>query len=251
MQEFTAPIDGVYKLEVWGGQGRCSHGGGKGGYSVGYINLNYPNSLFVCVGAGTNYVDDTSYHYNGGGGSVYSGGGASHIATTDHGELYNYSEYRDEVAIVAGGGGGGERFAGGVGGGATGGDGGMTELDGTGYVTGMQTGIQSKGGSQSIGGSSGRYSTTEYGQDGTFGRGGHGYLTTGKDSGGGGGGGWYGGGGIGYVGGGGGGSGHINTTLITNGVTIAGDQTFPSPNGGTETGHGGNGYCIITWQQLP
>ncbi|WP_036886919.1 glycine rich domain-containing protein, partial [Segatella albensis] len=49
----------------------------------------------------------------------------------------------------------------------------------------------------------------------------------------------------------GGGSGHINTTLITNGATIAGDQTFPSPSGGTETGHTGNGYCIITWQQLP
>ena len=44
-----------------------------------------------------------------------------------------------------------------------------------------------------------------------------------------------------------GGSGYINTTLITNGATIAGDQTFPSPNGSTEIGHSGDGYAIISW----
>ena len=39
--------------------------------------------------------------------------------------------------------------------------------------------------------------------------------------------------------------------LITNGETIVGDQTFPSPSGGTETGHEGDGYAIIIWRQLP
>ena len=44
----------------------------------------------------------------------------------------------------------------------------------------------------------------------------------------------------------GGGSGHIGI-MLTNGATIAGDQTFPKPKGGTETGHSGDGYAIISW----
>jgi len=27
----------------------------------------------------------------------------------------------------------------------------------------------------------------------------------------------------------------------------AGNEVMPSPTGGTETGHSGNGYCKITW----
>lgn len=67
---------------------------------------------------------------------------------------------------------------------------------------------------------------------------------------GGGGGGYYGGGGGGKngsldrYGGGGGGSGYIGG--VTNGQTIAGNQSFTAPGGGTETGHSGNGYARIT-----
>ena len=244
MQTFTAPIDGVYKLEVWGAQGNY---GGKGGYSIGYKTLNTSNNLYVCIGQCPWSSPSLDYSYNGGGGGDMRGGGASHIAISNRGELYNYFGYENEVLLVAGGGGGSERFAGGVGGGITGGDGSLFNTDNTGY----SIAVQSKGGSQLTGGSAGRPNGRDSGgQSGTFGRGGHGYIDPGEDQGAGGGGGWYGGGGINFVGSAGGGSGHINATLITNGVTIAGDQTFPSPSGGTETGHERDGFCIITWQQL-
>ena len=35
-----------------------------------------------------------------------SGGGATHIATTNRGILYDYKDYRDEIVMVAAGGGG-------------------------------------------------------------------------------------------------------------------------------------------------
>ena len=42
-------------------------------------------------------------YYDGGG----SGGGATHIATTNRGVLSNYQSYKSDILIVAGGGGGG------------------------------------------------------------------------------------------------------------------------------------------------
>jgi len=76
----------------------------------------------------------------------------------------------------------------------------------------------------------------------------------------GGGGGWYGGGAS--SGCGGGGSGYVYTSstasqypsgcllnssyYLSNAQTIAGDQSFPAPDGGSETGHSGNGYARIT-----
>jgi len=76
---------------------------------------------------------------------------------------------------------------------------------------------------------------------------------------GGGGGGWF-GGAYGYGGGGTGGSGYVLTAssykpsgyklgseyYLTDAQTIAGNQSFPAPGGGTETGHSGNGYARIT-----
>ena len=47
---------------------------------------------------------------------------------------------------------------------------------------------------------------------------------------------------------GGGGSGYVNTKLLNNNAeTIAGNQTFLSPSGTSETGHAGNGAALITW----
>jgi len=83
---------------------------------------------------------------------------------------------------------------------------------------------------------------------------------------GGGGGGWYGGGAAysdsstSYVNYSGGGSGFVYTSTatvpsgysvpttyqLTNAVTTAGNSSFPSTSGGTETGHSGNGYIKIT-----
>lgn len=74
-----------------------------------------------------------------------------------------------------------------------------------------------------------------------------------------GGGGWY-GGGAGWPAGGG--SGYVYTAssatnypsgcllnsshYLSNAQTIAGNQSFPAPGGGNETGHSGNGYARIT-----
>ena len=40
---------------------------------------------------------------------------------------------------------------------------------------------------------------------------------------------------------------HYSGNVFTNTVMKAGNETMPSPTGGTETGHRGNGYCKITW----
>ena len=74
-------------------------------------------------------------------------------------------------------------------------------------------------------------------------------LTTEAEAGGGG---YFGGGGGGRngsdpdykYGGGGGGSGYIGG--VTNASTKAGNTSFTSTSGGTETGHSGNGYARIT-----
>jgi len=222
--------------------------GGKGGYSYG--NYNGGGNLYVCVGRQGDYY--SAYNGGMGGNRGQCGGGATHIATSDRGELKNYESYQSEVLLVAGGGGGAnDTGMGGVGGGVNGGSGETTQYMNSGDLNGATGGTQNSGGTYS-----GSMNLDGLGQvsviSGSFGQGGQGYISMNdQDYGGGGGGGWYGGGGTPYSGCGGGGSGHINTTLITNGATVAGDQTFPSPSGGTETGHSGNGYCIITWQQLP
>ena len=254
MQEFTAPVDGVYKLEVWGAQGgykEADYRGGKGGYSIGYKNFSASNNLYVCVGSkGNGYSGVTGGNggYNGGGkggnGSPVNyyfvggggGGGATHIAISDRGVLKNYKDYQQELLLVAGGGGGGaanvSKF--GVGGGLNGGN------------------AYSNNDVYTITGAS---QNTGY----AFGQGQDGISKTrspncGAEGNGGGGGGFYGGPASQETEefsdcGGAGGSGYVGSVI--NGETIAGDQTFPSPNGGTETGHSGDGYCIITWQQLP
>lgn len=61
-----------------------------------------------------------------------------------------------------------------------------------------------------------------------------------------GGGGWYGGGGGCFAGAGGGGSSYIGYSALIDGNTIAGNTSMPSPSGSTETGHAGEGECIIT-----
>ena len=139
-QEFVTPYTGVYKLEVFGAAGgdQVSNGyygkdalGGRGGYSVGYLNLTKDQVLYVYVGGKgenvSNQVVNQKGGYNGGaGGSSYSdtasndewteinnntiyiapGGGATHIATVNRGTLNTYYSNREDVLIAAGGGGG-------------------------------------------------------------------------------------------------------------------------------------------------
>lgn len=230
VQTFTAPSATTYKLEIWGAKG--SGQGGNDGYSKGTMTLTAGRNLYICVGQYGGGGRSVEYYYNGGGGGDAAGGGATHIATTNRGELYNYLNYKGEIVMVAGGGGGGERFRGGYGGGTTGGDAGMTELDSEHYTITAQ----SRGGTQTAGGAEGASSYGK-GKPGTFGRGGIGNSDGHLDWGAGGGGGWYGGGGIGHVGAAGGGSGYLNTSLIQNASMI---------NGACD----GSAQALFTWMPV-
>jgi len=247
VQPFNVTKSGTYKLEVWGAQGGgASSTGGKGGYSVGEINLSINDILYVYVGQ-QGASSGTSIAAFGGGGVVGTsypnaaqGGGASDIRI---GVDNLYSR-----VIVAGGGGGAHRdtstlnwVAGGYGGGITAGTGSTTT-----------SGAGGAGGTQTAGGV-GR-STGSWGQGGGV---------SGYDDGSGGGG-WYGGGmgssSAGQTGGGG--SGYVYTSstvsqypngcLLTGNYylsaasTIAGNAEMPNPSGGTMIGKTGHGYVRIT-----
>lgn len=275
VQEFTVPCRGKYQLEVWGAQGgnyyNANYSGntpGLGGYSIGEINLNSSDKLYIYVGGSGGNATSTaqgSPGFNGGGtipGSkagrdAGAGGGASDIRVNSD-SLY-------ARVIVAGGGGGASptnnttvRQLGGAGGGTTG-------------QTGLYSSYSSSytcdggGGTQTSGGAASSYSNsdTTVATAGTFGVGGSGAVKSGTWSCASGGGGWYGGGGANYTGGGGGGSGYVYTSLtaanypsgclltsayyLTNATTTAGTETFIAPDGTEETGHSGNGYVRITY----
>lgn len=254
-QSITLP-PGTYKLQCWGAQGGSysSYYGGAGGYSVGTLTLtDKSTTLYLYVGGqpATNSSRRvvTSGGFNGGGNgynryysSTYTygqgGGGASDIRIGSD-SLYSR-------VIVAGGGGG------------------------SASVNALTTkyGGGTSGGSPQSGYAA---SSTSAGTNGSFGVGGS-ATTSGsnyKYGSGGGGGGWYGGGACSnysdstnYRGYNGGGSGYVYTSstasnypsgclltdiyYLTDAQTIAGNTSFPSTSGGTETGHQGNGYISIT-----
>ena len=245
VESFTAPVNGKYKMECWGASGASIYPNvsylkpGLGGYSIGNLNASSNEILYVCVGSSGAYG---AYSYNNNLG--YSlrlgspGGGATHISINSGGELKNFSSHPTDILLVAGGGGGvdivsGKKASGGYGGGTKGGAGAST--DGT-YI--------GTGGTANAGG---KTNFQYQGVNGSFGLGGVGWESN-NDYAAQGGSGWYGGGGgcSSTVGTAGGGSGHVNSSLLSNAQTIAGNQSFPSPNGGTETGHSGRGECIIS-----
>ena len=228
IQSFEVPCDGKYKLEVWGAQGGSggvddndytsgSKTPGKGGYSMGYIDLTSDLSLNVVVGGkGATAARGKGVNggYNGGGRgaignrdtSAGSGGGATHIAKSgdDYTTLASYGDAitaANYMLIAAGGGGGACPYGantsgtGGSGGGVTGGSGNSSAAWG-----------RTTGGSQTSAGTGSA--------NGAFGQG----ANSAGGNGGGGGGGWYGGGaGIG----GSGGSGYVTgleDTATSNGV---------------------------------
>lgn len=244
---------GNYKLECWGAQGgyrSSSTYGGKGGYSVGVITLSSLTTVYLYVG-GSGNTGGVNGGFNGGGFRIsYNGGGGASDVRIGNSSLY-------ARVIVAGGGGsdGAVSKTGMYGGGTSGGT--ATQSFGSG----------GGGGTQTAGGvGSGNNNT------GTFGQGGKGWSYSSGYAGAGGGG-WYGGGGS-YPDssgdddrGGGGGSGYVYTSstasnypsgcllnssyYLTDAQTIAGNTSFTSPSGGTETGHSGNGYIRITVNKLP
>lgn len=250
VQTVTLP-KGTYKLECWGAQGGYSSSnsgievgmGGKGGYSAGTITLNQKTLIYIYTGG----VGSISGNGKADGG--FPNGGSSWASSTSEGagggggssdiRIGTDSLYARVIVAGGGGGGGEDNETGGYGGGETGG----TSGSGT---PGSQTA-----------------------PSGYFGIGGH----TSYD-GGGGGGGWYGA----YPAGGQttpatgssgsdtsgspGGSGYVYTSAtasnypsgcllnssyyLSDAKTIAGNTSFTSPTGSSETGHPGNGYCRIT-----
>lgn len=270
---------GRYKLECWGAQGGNSNqsngtygNGGKGGYSTGILNVSTNTTIYITVGGqGQNGVFNTrtAGGFNGGGdgygtnnsGVGGGGGGASDISLTS--PVFSHSSYfinniRDTNSllsriIVAGGGGSAgydvsnNAANGGAGGGTTGQDGLSNRVyHGTG---GKQTTFGTGGSSEE---------PNRYSVQAKFGCGASASNST--DVAPGGGGGWY-GGGL-HCDSAGGGSGYVYTPTtasnypsgcllnsayyLSNAQTIAGNQSFSSPTGGTETGHSGNGYVRIT-----
>ena len=192
--------------------------GGKGGYTEVKLSLTAGQTIYIYVGGtGTGMLWESfadGYQaggYNGGGSAVHSGcsgGGATHIATTDRGTLDNYAAYQSEVLAVAGGGGGADN---------------ITD-DGTcspvhsgngGGADGTAGDVFNDEESRVYPGQGGIAGTTTGGY--AFGKG---ENAAGVDDAGGGGGGWYGGysgnissyGRYNYNSAGGGGSGYVNTT---------------------------------------
>ena len=238
IESFKVPVEGRYTLECWGA------GVSKGGKSEGEYLAQKNQILYICVGGkGTNA---TSFFkgvggYNGGGnggdctnGQKGGGGsGATHICLQtgvlkDLKTAYN----NNQLLMVAGGQGGGNDGSadGPYGGGLEGGK--PSALNGQVYSAATQT-------------SGYRFGIGRNGRTASI------YDSGGNIGGGGGGGGLYGGeappyGGVNSNCTGGGGSGYVNPQLV-NGKTIAGNQSFLSPSGVSETGHAGNGAALITW----
>ena len=240
VEEFTAPVAGEYKLECWGAQGFSWYkNAGLGGYSKGNYILKVP--IYICVGGSKNFYNNqigsiTSFY------SGCPGGGTTSITTTNKGELKKFKDSQGEVILVAGGGGGadGQYGFGGAGGGAEGLPARKNKGSNKSFGSG---GTQTQGGISDYGcyvNAVGTYYSSD------FGVGGIGDVQ--GDFGAQGGSGWFGGGGAVGAGAAGGGSSHGNIKLLVpdSYKTIDGDHDMPSPNGGTETGHTGDGVCIVT-----
>lgn len=252
---------GKYKFECWGAEGGIGNGGsgGLGGYSKGELLVTQNLTLYIYVGA-KGYSKIETVVFNGGGlaeaSSTYnsgSGGGATDVSLKN-GSWDSTNHFYSRL-LVAGGGGGGagssttSGYNGAYGGGEYGGA----------ISSSHSANDTVSGGTQTTAGKSSATYTGLTG--GSFGKGGT-YQGGGSESGGGGGGGWYGGGAGSYGTAGAGGSGYVYTSstaknypsgcllssnyYLTNAQTIAGNQSFPSPTGGNETGHSGNGYVRIT-----
>lgn len=241
-ESFKVPVDGTYSLECWGA------GESQGGKSQGDYRAQKNTILYICVGGQGTIGSKTTKGvggYNGGGqgGKAYGalrhgdgGSGATHICLQD-GPLKDLKGAYDKnlLLMVAGGQGGGAfGYKGSVAGGKEGGKP-IYWTDKFGDKVYNSAATQSSG--------------NGFGQ-GQNGRNGMAGVRHGEGSGGGGGG-LYGGyapqdNGNCTVGGGG--SGYVNTKLLNvNAKTIAGNQSFLSPSGVSETGHAGNGAALITW----
>ncbi len=119
-QEFTAPIDGIYNIQLWGAQGGQGIGG-DGGYHVydgpvgaytsGNIKLNKDETIYIYVGQkGKRYNTSSNGGWNGGGNSKVGnsgydgggGGGATDVRLVS-GAWNNADSLRSRLMVAAGG----------------------------------------------------------------------------------------------------------------------------------------------------
>ena len=284
---FTAPLATNYRIQCWGASGGDAsilRRSGCGGYVAGTISLTKDQILYVYAGqAGNNQENYSStYMFNGGGyannQSIHCGacgGGATDIRTIN-GDWDNFTSLNSRIMIAAGG--GGVRSPAELTSGCAGG------LEGYDGLHPDYQEHQGKGATQTAGGATPtvyNYGANgiQNGTAGVFGKGGMGgrsYENTVFGGGSGGGGGlyggsgssglkensWFGGGGSSYI------SGHpgctAKTLTFTNTVMIDGaGYQWTSTKGAQvgipttanqsirENGYVGDGYCVITWQQLP
>lgn len=245
-ESFTVPVDGTYTLECWGA------GVSQGGKSQGDYQAPKDKILYICVGGKGTEGDRVNIGiggYNGGGNGGTAvinekgqplkrgdgGSGATHICLKN-GVLKDLkTAYENNQLLMVAGGQGGAQYPKGTG------------LFGGGTEGGKPTNKAGKtfgAATQSIGYAFGKGQTGRNGTKGT---------QNGGEGNGGGGGGLYGGYAPTNTGNltncpGGGGSGYVNTKLLNvNAKTIAGNKSFLSPSGVSETGHAGNGAALITW----
>ncbi len=215
VQNFAAPVSGVYTIQAWGAKGGDDGNiGANGGYATGTVALTAGQTLAVYTGGlGASCAVGGGGGWNGGGnagpqGCSGGGGGASDVRLG--------GVALGNRILVAGGGGGA-----GCCGQQAGAGGGLNGNNGSGG-----------GGTQAAGG--GGNAAGSLGQGGNK-----------NGDGGGGGGGYYGGGAAFNDDGGGGGSSYIGGVL--GGNSIAGNASMPNPIGGNMTGNAGNGFVRITW----
>ena len=262
---------------------------GMGGYTCGNINLSKNLVLYLYLGQST--FSDRGMLYNGGGMGKAPGGGATDVRLVNGSWNSFESQKSRIMVAGGGGGGFYNSLVTNREPGHAGGVSGISAnciYSDPDHPNRPSSGYSGEGGLQTRGGRCG--TNAEDGSsltngDGRFGSGGFGTKKVGDiyaQRASGGGGGYYGGGhgvhpGNSWTGGGGGSSfisgypgcdaidesstednivhtgqpNHYSGKVFTNSVMVAGNAVMPKPKGGTEIGHEGNGYCIITWQQLP
>lgn len=268
-------MSGKYKMECWGAQGggNTSYPRGKGSYTRGTLGITTGNVFYVVVGqngSAENYIFNNGFkrYWFHNSGYIWSGGGSTDIRLNDANNNWTDFVSRKSRIMVAASGGGSITYynpQAGVPGGSLVGFPGTSkgENDGVAATAGTQT----KGGTTGTGSHSIGKNEIGFGyivnDDGlTMGGAGNGYYAGGKGN--------HGNCTVGvgatgscYISGytgcnaitescaenaiaHTGSPNHYSGYVFTNATMIAGNAIMPSPSGGNETGHGGDGTCIIT-----
>ena len=279
VEKFTTPVAGSYKMECWGAQGggNSSYPGGKGSYTKGTITIKANYAFYIVVGQnGTN----EGIIFNNGSKKIFwpisnwawSGGGSTDIRLTIPTEKWDNFDSRKSRIMVAASGGGSISYylpQNGKPGGTLNGFAGTTKTD---YIImdgeAATFGTQIKGGHNGTGCHARNFPNYI----------GFGYIPVATDS-------TMNGAGNGYYAGGQGNHGnctvgvgatgscfisgypgcdaikklstenaiehtgqskHYSGLVFTDTEMIDGQSPMPSPDGGRETGHSGDGACIIT-----